>query len=160
MTDIRLATPDSTTRLGMDIARVLQVLDERLVVTLTGELGAGKTALARAIIQGLGYDGPVVSPSYTLIESYDTLMNWPGGQVHHLDLYRLGDPEELAFLGIRELMANRSIMLVEWPDHGAGFMPPPDWSITLAYLDTGRQATIISRTATGRAWLDKLSCGR
>jgi len=84
--------------------------------TLTGELGAGKTTLVRGMLRGLGFKGRVKSPSYGLVESYslDSII------VHHLDLYRLGNPEELDFIGFEDLLAPDSVLLVEWPERAGG----------------------------------------
>lgn len=141
-----LATPAATDALGRELADALGAHAGGVVITLAGELGAGKTALARATIQALGHVGPVVSPSYTLIEPYDVA----GRRVHHLDLYRLADPEELEFLGIRDIRLDADLVLVEWADRGAGFLPAPDIAITLEYRDSGRSADIEARSATGR----------
>lgn len=92
------------------------------VIFLQGELGAGKTTMVRAILHALGYVGRVVSPSYTLMEPY----NVGARQVFHLDLYRLTDPEELEYLGIRDLNPRQHLLLVEWPEHGSGMLPPAD----------------------------------
>ncbi len=96
--------------------------------------------------------GPVVSPSYTLIEPYEL----PGRRLHHLDLYRLADPEELEFLGIRDICLDSDLVLVEWADRGAGFLPAPDLAITLEYLGSGRSAHLEACSATGRRLLAKL----
>lgn len=144
--NVALPTPADTDRLGRQLAQALEVHAQGAVITLAGELGAGKTALARATIQALGHTGPVVSPSYTLIEPYDL----PGRRLHHLDLYRLGDPEELEFLGIRDICIEADLVLVEWADRGAGFLPAPDLDITLEYRGEGRSAHLQSHSAAGR----------
>ncbi|MGN8157083.1 tRNA (adenosine(37)-N6)-threonylcarbamoyltransferase complex ATPase subunit type 1 TsaE [Salinisphaera sp. RV14] len=150
--NVALPTPADTDQLGRQLARAIEVHARGVVITLTGELGAGKTALARATIQGLGHAGPVVSPSYTLIEPYDL----SGRRLHHLDLYRLGDPEELEFLGIRDICLDSDLVLVEWADRGAGFLPAPDLDITLEYRGEGRFAHLQSRSAAGRQVIAKL----
>jgi len=102
--------------------RFLPNLQAPLVIYLRGDLGAGKTTFARALIQALGYRGRVKSPSYGLLELYDA----GGFNVLHLDLYRIGSPGELDYLAIRDLFDKKCLLLVEWPEKGHGFLPPAD----------------------------------
>lgn len=104
------------------------------LVFLEGDLGAGKTTLVRGLLRGLGHRGPVRSPTYTLVESYEL----PAARVHHLDLYRIADPEELEYLGIRDLLDGASLVLVEWPERGAGVLPAPDLSVQIEHRGEGR----------------------
>ena len=104
------------------------------LVFLDGDLGAGKTTLVRGLLRGLGHRGPVRSPTYTLVETYEL----PAVRVHHLDLYRIADPDELEFLGIRDLLDGASLTLVEWPERGAGVLPAPDLVVRIAHRDRGR----------------------
>jgi len=92
-----------------------------------GNLGAGKTTLVRGIMRGLGYSGLVQSPTYTLIEPYEI----KSAMVYHLDLYRLGNAEELEYLGIRDIDADKAICFIEWPEKGKGFLPAVDLVIKL-----------------------------
>jgi len=142
-------------------------LGGRGVVFLEGELGAGKTTLSRGILRGMGHQGAVKSPTFTLVEPYDL-----GDQrVYHFDLYRLEDPQELEYLGIddyfsgsldepvedsldepvEDSLGNQSLCLVEWPGKGAGHLPPHDLSIELVVLDEGRQCIVTSCSERGDA---------
>lgn len=105
------------------------------VVYLSGDLGAGKTTLVRGILYGLGFEGRVKSPSYGLIESYEI----GDLAVHHLDLYRLGSPAELEFLGLEDLLHGRTLVLVEWPERGRGWLPAANACINIEIAGNGRQ---------------------
>ncbi len=100
-----------------------------LVVTLRGPLGAGKSVLARAVARGAGVSGPIPSPTYNLLFSYE---GRDGVMVHHLDLYRLEHPEEVWELGWRELTEGRQVTMVEWPERAEGSMPADRWDVELA----------------------------
>jgi len=112
-------------------ARLAVQLAGGQVWTLSGDLGAGKTTLVRGMLRGLGFQGRVKSPSYGLVESYelDTLA------VHHLDLYRLGEPEELDFIGIEELAGPDSVLLIEWPERGRGRLPAATHVVSIEFDD-------------------------
>ena len=105
-----------------------------LVIWLEGDLGAGKTTFARGLIHSLGYVGRVKSPTYGLLEHYeiDSL------KVLHMDLYRISDPGELEFLGLEDLLDDRTILLIEWPDKGGSWLPDPDFIFTFSYAGEGR----------------------
>jgi tRNA threonylcarbamoyladenosine biosynthesis protein TsaE len=132
MAERLIGDADEMDALGQALARVWR---PPRVVGLAGPLGAGKTTLVRALLAGFGHDGAVPSPSYTLIESYPLT----GMTVHHLDLYRLGDPEELELLGGRDLTTPDAVWLVEWPDRGGDRLPPLDDRLELDYADSGRR---------------------
>ena len=108
-------------------------IDGGAVVFLDGDLGAGKTTLARGILSGMGHRGAVTSPTYTLVEHYSPA----GRDVYHFDLYRLQDPAELEMTGLRDLLDGSSILLVEWPTRGLGRMPPPDFQVDIRYHRSG-----------------------
>jgi tRNA threonylcarbamoyladenosine biosynthesis protein TsaE len=126
-------------------ARLAACCKTGLLVCLRGELGAGKTTLVRGMLRGLGHTGAVKSPTYTLVESY----RFDGLAVHHLDLYRLGDPGELEWLGIRDLLGDGALCLVEWPERGAGVLPPPDLELQLDYRGEGRHLVAHARDERG-----------
>ncbi len=123
-----------------------------VMMFLRGDLGSGKTTLAGAYLRGLGHAGAVKSPTYTLVEPYEVA----GRAVYHFDLYRLNDPEELEFLGVRDYLQGRGVCLVEWPERGAGLLPPADVDIHLQVADEGRVLTFESHSEEGEAMLDRL----
>jgi tRNA threonylcarbamoyladenosine biosynthesis protein TsaE len=125
------------------------------VIFLEGDLGAGKTTLARGLLRGLGHEGRVKSPTYTLVESYQLA----GRQLHHWDLYRLADPEELLFLGMEDLCDGKSLLLIEWPEKGEGMLPPVDLSIRIDYRHGGRQLLLQPMSLQGEGWLEAISKG-
>ncbi len=116
-----------------------------LNVYLEGDLGAGKTTLVRGFLRRLGHTGRVPSPTYTLVEPY-ALAGW---RVAHIDLYRIRDPRELDDLGLRDALGPAIVTLVEWPDHGAGHLPPADMHIGLQVSDSGRRLCCQALSATG-----------
>ena len=120
--------------LGIALSLTLQKGD---VIYLYGDLGTGKTTLTKGILQGLGFSGRVKSPTYTLVESYPI----EDITLQHFDLYRLSDPEELEWIGIRDYFSSDTISLIEWPQKGRGFLPKPTKEIYLDYADHGRKVT-------------------
>ncbi|POA35257.1 tRNA (adenosine(37)-N6)-threonylcarbamoyltransferase complex ATPase subunit type 1 TsaE [Pseudomonas sp. GW456-12-1-14-TSB6] len=134
-------------------ARIARITQGHGLIFLQGNLGMGKTTLSRGIIRGLGHVGAVKSPTFTLVEPYEI------GDVRafHFDLYRLVDPEELEFLGIRDYFEDDALCLIEWPDKGAGFLPKPDLTITISPQDSGRSLTILSQGSRGEAWCAALA---
>ncbi|HOV95534.1 MAG TPA: tRNA (adenosine(37)-N6)-threonylcarbamoyltransferase complex ATPase subunit type 1 TsaE [Thermomonas sp.] len=149
MNDLLLDNPAATDALG---ARLAQTLPARAVIHLHGDLGAGKSTLARAMLRALGVTGTIRSPTYTLVEQYPLPA---GGLALHLDLYRIGNAGELEFLGLDASEAR--LWLVEWPERGQGALPPADMEITLAVAGTGRSCQLRPHTACGKAWLDALA---
>ncbi|GGD76367.1 tRNA (adenosine(37)-N6)-threonylcarbamoyltransferase complex ATPase subunit type 1 TsaE [Lacimicrobium alkaliphilum] len=122
------------------------------VIYLNGELGAGKTSFCRAFIHALGYQGRVKSPTYTLVEPYET-ERW---RIFHFDLYRLSDPEELEFIGIRDYFQSDCLCLIEWPEKGAGLLAPADLQISIDFSDNGRTISLHGLSEPGIALLQQL----
>jgi tRNA threonylcarbamoyladenosine biosynthesis protein TsaE len=154
------------------------------LVFFEGDLGAGKTTLCRGILQAFGHHGAVKSPTYTLVESYDAGSDdvendessddeLKTAQVHHFDLYRLGDPEELEYIGIRDYLEPGNFCLVEWPNRGKGILPTPDLKVKIAVAASelgaegleiqtqeiqavGRDVRIVAETERGEFFLSQL----
>lgn len=146
-TILRLDDPAASECLGALLAATAPV---PVVVHLRGELGAGKSTLARAWLRALGVAGAIRSPTYTLVERYPL----PQGEALHLDLYRIGDAAELEFLGLDE--AEVMLWLVEWPERGGRGLPSPDLVVALAMEGAGRRAELSAGSPAGQAWLDRL----
>lgn len=142
VTDIRLDDAGATEAFGRRLAACQQ---PGLLIFLNGDLGAGKTTLVRGYLRGLGHQGPVKSPTYTLIEPYETGQ----GHLYHLDLYRLSDPEELEWIGLRDLFDGQSVCLIEWPQRGEGMLPEPDVVICLTVEGRGRQLVLEALSVRG-----------
>ncbi len=149
---LHLADPDATEALARALARSAP---ERAVVFLEGDLGAGKSTLARAWLRALGVTGAIKSPTYTLVERYPL----PAGEAVHLDLYRLAAAAELDFLGLDELAADASLWLVEWAERGRDGLPGPDLVVHLSAPGEGRRAELRASSVAGQAWLDRWARG-
>lgn len=152
MTDVKIFLEDEakTVEFGQKLAKHIR---PPLTLYLTGDLGAGKTTFSRGLIQSLGHQGAVKSPTYTLVEPYEL----PGVEVYHFDLYRLADPEELEFMGIRDYFSQSSLCIVEWPERGHGLLPEADLQLHLSYCGQGRELEIRAGTESGRAVIEQLS---
>ena len=124
-----------------------------VVIYLEGDLGAGKTTFSRGFIQALGHIGKVKSPTYTLVEPYEI----SGWRVFHFDLYRLSDPEELEFMGIRDYLEGGHLCLMEWADKGLGFLPIADLVLSIIDIPDGRRLTWQAGTEKGQNWCERLS---
>jgi tRNA threonylcarbamoyladenosine biosynthesis protein TsaE len=128
-------------------------LPGRAVLFLRGDLGAGKSSLARGMLRALGVSGAIKSPTYTLIERY-TLDR---GEAAHLDLYRIAQSGELEFLGLQDLAPELRLWLVEWPERGQGALPQPDIELELRVEGEGRQVRLEARSPVGRDWLEAIA---
>jgi tRNA threonylcarbamoyladenosine biosynthesis protein TsaE len=157
------ATPADTEALGAKLAAaIVATRAERLaatssdalfVVYLTGDLGAGKTTLARGFLHSLGIDEPIRSPTYTLLETYES----PDLAVVHLDLYRLRDPDELEPLGLRDLARPSYVWLIEWAERGIGWLPAPDLDVRLVIGSDGHRIEARGVSDVGAACLSRIA---
>ena len=141
-----------TEHLGRELARTVVESGHGLVVYLDGELGMRKTTISRGVMRGLGHEGAVKSPTYTLVEPYETL-NPP---TYHFDLYRLGDAEELEYMGIRDYFSAENLCLIEWPERGKGILPEPDLEVHLETRGEGRSVVLRARSELGAGVLNEL----
>ena len=125
-----------------------------MVIYLIGELGAGKTTLARGLLRGLGYEGKVKSPTFTLVEVYEVSRLY----LYHFDFYRFSDPQELGEAGFREYFNPQSVCLVEWPEKSnkAAGLPPADLKVVLQVAGSGRNASIFADSEVGLSCLKRL----
>ncbi len=151
------ALPDeaATAALGAALARALPAEPGGLLILLQGELGAGKSTLARALLRALGHEGPVPSPTYTLVEPYE-LAAGRRGMVYHVDLYRVAAADELDYLGWDEL--SDGLLLVEWPERAPALFAQADLTVSLAYDGAGRRVALTAGSNRGAALLAALDC--
>lgn len=147
---VELADEDAMVNFGCAISAVIT---KPMVITLQGQLGAGKTTLSRGLLQGLGHQGAVKSPTYTLVEPYQL----PVGSVFHFDLYRIVDAEELEYMGFGEYLAEAKLCLIEWPERGLGFLPQADIAVEISQSGEGRCVTLAAYSVRGEQLIDQLS---
>ncbi len=151
---VHLPDEGATEALAGRVAAELPADTAGWIVLLSGELGAGKSTFARALIRALGHSGPVPSPTYTMVEPYRV----PRGQVYHVDLYRVSGEEELRYLGWSEL--EDGLRLVEWPERAPGLAAHADLEVRLTYVGTGRDAEMIGLSQRGAALVAQLESSR
>lgn len=144
--------PDEAATLALGAALATS-LEPGLVVYLRGDLGAGKTTLARGVLRALGHPGAVKSPTYTLVEVYELSRL----TLHHFDFYRFHDPREWIDAGFRESFNGRDVSLIEWPEKAAGLLPPADVEIHLVPEDSGRTASLQAGTPQGSRCLERMA---
>ena len=149
-----LPDESATLALGAALARALA---PGLVIYLHGDLGAGKTALTRALLRATGYQGTVKSPTYTLSEPYRVQIGGEPVDIIHYDLYRMASPEEFLDAGFREDFDGRNICIVEWPEKGEPVLPPPDVRVLLEVSGAGRTVELQALSPQGLLCLDRLS---
>lgn len=133
--------------------KLSRVIGSRAVIFLYGNLGAGKTTLVRGFLRGLGYKGPVKSPTYTLVENYHLNEN----DIFHFDLYRIRDAEELDYIGIADYFHKTAVCLIEWPENGMGLLPSPDLSCYIEFHVLGRNIKWVAHSEEGQRVLGRLT---
>ncbi|MBI3898559.1 MAG: tRNA (adenosine(37)-N6)-threonylcarbamoyltransferase complex ATPase subunit type 1 TsaE [Gammaproteobacteria bacterium] len=144
---LEAANTAETEAFGMRLSALLPPL--RLIF-VRGPLGAGKTTFVRGLLRGLGHEGVVKSPTFTLVEPY----NFGEVSLYHFDLYRLTQPQELEFLGLRDYLAGDNICIVEWPERAGGILPAPDLDVMIQLNDKqGRLVQLQSHSRQGEAVL-------
>ncbi|HET7675928.1 MAG TPA: tRNA (adenosine(37)-N6)-threonylcarbamoyltransferase complex ATPase subunit type 1 TsaE [Gammaproteobacteria bacterium] len=153
MKQLALDIPDEPAMVALACRIANALPEDGLVIALSGDLGAGKTTLVRAMLRALGVEGYIRSPTYTLVEPYKI----GGRQIYHLDLYRLGDPGELEFLGVRDLDPATDLILVEWPERGGQSLPAADLAVEIDLAEPGRRVELRGHGARGGALLTRLS---
>lgn len=154
MSEIFLADEEAMLQFAARLARTLPADAEAMVVYLQGDLGAGKTTIARGLLHALGETGPVRSPTYGLIAEYTT----PAGRVLHLDLYRLRSPEELLALGLADYLPGSLLWLIEWPEQaGKAGLPAADLRLLITPEKDGRSVRMVAGSARGEQWVEAQS---
>jgi tRNA threonylcarbamoyladenosine biosynthesis protein TsaE len=145
-----LADEESTVAFGQ---RLAEACAGKALITLSGNLGTGKTTLTRGIIRAFGHQGAVKSPTYTLVEPYDLC----GFNIFHFDLYRLEDPEELEFIGFWDYLEEDALIIIEWPEKAGHVLPPVDLALTLRIQDKGREISWTAHTGRGEQFAHRLN---
>ncbi len=147
--EIFLADELATLELGTQLASELA---PGMLLALRGSLGAGKTTLARGILRGLGFEGRVKSPTYSLVELYELSRL----DLYHFDFYRFEDPNELIESGLQDAFNDTNVCIVEWPEKADKFLPAADIEVTLSMTDSGRTAMLTAHSENGKRCLRQL----
>jgi tRNA threonylcarbamoyladenosine biosynthesis protein TsaE len=142
MKPIFLKDEAATLQLGQTLSHII---DHIAILYLSGDLGAGKTTFVRGLLSGMGHQGFVKSPTFTIVEPYTDTKK----PVYHFDLYRLNDPEALEYMGIRDYLHHKHLCIFEWPELGEGFVPAADLSIHFAFEGEGRTAQCVASSEQG-----------
>jgi tRNA threonylcarbamoyladenosine biosynthesis protein TsaE len=145
-----LANEKASERFGSQLAHCLS---PNLVLALSGDVGTGKTTVVRALLRSLGIRCAVKSPTFSLVESYVC----EKFTIHHFDLYRIAQAEELEYLGFRDYFSHQSICLIEWAEHAGKFLPKVDARFHLAVQGLGRRLTMNACSEMGKEILAKLA---
>lgn len=132
-------------------SRLSAAIQPGMVIYLYGDLGAGKTTLVRGLLNALGYNGRVKSPTYTLLEPYSV----GSFEVRHFDLYRLNSPEEWAGAGFDDELDGKNIFLIEWPEQALAYLPAADIEVRINILNEGRELKIIANSLLGKQCLKR-----
>ena len=148
--EIFLADENDTLKLG---ERFAQLISPPLIIWLEGDLGAGKTTFTRGLLNALGYNGAVKSPTYNIVETYP----FKSFNLHHFDLYRFQNPEEWLDAGLDELITADSIILIEWPQLGGNLAPPADIILNITINGSSRTVQINAVTTNGTKTLNKIT---
>jgi len=148
MQTLQLADESASQSFGKRLARLCQ---GRWLITFSGPLGAGKTTIIRAFLREKGITGAIKSPSFAIVEPYQL----DNEQFYHFDFYRINNPEELEYIGIRDYLTQDSIALIEWPEKAGSYLPPADLNIMLTPNATQRTLTITAATAKGKNLLSR-----
>lgn len=149
---LRLESEQQQQDFGAQLGALLPTVSEQgFVIYLQGDLGAGKTTLVRGMLRGLGWQKAVKSPTYTIMEPYEL----DNISLYHFDLYRLADPEELDYLGLRDMIGH-GVLVFEWPERGASGLPPADLQIEIAHCQKGRELSLTSCSASGGSLLRQM----
>lgn len=154
--DFTLDLADEAATLSFGVA-LAKAIEPNLTIYLHGDLGAGKTTLARGMLHGLGFVGKVKSPTYTLVESYEITLNQNASlNLYHFDLYRFNDEEEWESAGFRDYFNPESVCLVEWPEKASHILPTPDVDVRFNIKAAGRSVHVLAHTVHGQRCVQKL----